>query len=84
MSLYIIAQMMKSRRMRLEGKLESIREGINAYRVLVGRSEGKRQLRRPRHRWEGNYKLELGEIGWGHLVQNRHKWRALVNTVMNI
>jgi hypothetical protein len=54
--------MMKSRRMRLARNLESTREKINACRILVGRPEEKRQLRRPRHRWEVNNKLELGEI----------------------
>jgi hypothetical protein len=50
--------------MRLAGNLERSIEEINAYRILVGRPEGKKQLRRPRHRWEVNNKLELGEIGW--------------------
>jgi hypothetical protein len=56
--LNIIAQIKKSRRIRLAEKLECKREKVNAYRVLVGRPEGKRQLRRSRHRSEGNNKLE--------------------------
>jgi hypothetical protein len=64
-------------------------EGIGAYRVLVGRPEGKRPLGRPRRRWEDNIKMDLGEIGidgtnWIRLAQDRVQWRAFVNTVMNI
>jgi hypothetical protein len=55
----------------------------------VGKSEGKRTLGRPRHRWESNIKMDLREIGlrgddWNHLAQDRDQWRALVNTVMNL
>jgi hypothetical protein len=61
----------------------------NAYRILVGRPEGKRPLGRPRCRWEDNIRMDLREIGWGDmdwidLAQDRDQWRALVNTVMNI
>jgi hypothetical protein len=61
----------------------------NAYRVLVGNSEGKRPLGRPRRRWVDNIKMYLREIGWGgmnwiDLAQDRDQWRALVNTVMNL
>jgi hypothetical protein len=61
----------------------------NAYRILVGNPEGKRQLRRPRRRWVDNLKMDLREIGWDgidwiDLAQNRDQWRAVVNTVMNI
>jgi hypothetical protein len=63
-------------------------EGRNVYRVLVGEPEGKRALERPRCRWEDGIKMDLGEIGWGgvewiHLVQDRDRWRAVVNAVMN-
>jgi len=55
-------------------------------RVLVGKPEGKRPLRRPRHRWEDNIKIDLQEVGggrgdWMELVQDRDSWRALVGTV---
>jgi hypothetical protein len=59
-----------------------------AYSTLVGGPEGRRPLGRPRRRWEDNIKMDLREIGFGyvdwiHLVQDRDRWRALVNTVMN-
>jgi hypothetical protein len=61
----------------------------NAYRILVGKPDGKRPLGRPRCRWVDNVKLDLGEIGWGgmdwiNLAQDRDQWRALVNMVMNL
>jgi hypothetical protein len=64
-------------------------EKRNAYRILVGKPEGKRPLGRPRHRWEDNIKMDIVEVGWGgmdwiYLVQDRDQWRALVNTVMNL
>jgi hypothetical protein len=60
----------------------------NAYRTLVGKPEGKRPLRRPRHRWKDNIRMDLREIGggdmyWIDLAQDRDQWRALVNTAMN-
>jgi hypothetical protein len=59
------------------------------YGVLVGRPEGKRPLRRPRHRWEDNIKMDLREIGieeanWIRLVQDRVRWRDFVNMIMNV
>jgi hypothetical protein len=82
-------RMIKSRRMRWAGHVARMGETRNAYRILVGKSEGKRPLRRPRCRWVDNIKMDLGEIGWdgvdwSELVQDRDKWRALVNTVMNL
>jgi hypothetical protein len=57
----------------------------NAYRILVGKPEGKRPLGRPRCRWVDNIKMNLREIGWWiDLAQDRDQWRALVNTVMNL
>jgi hypothetical protein len=61
--------------------------GRGAYRVLVGRPEGKRPLGRPRRRWEDNIKTDLKEIGideanWIRLAQDRVQWWAFVNTVM--
>jgi hypothetical protein len=59
------------------------------YRVLVGKPEGKRALGRPRCRWEDNIKMDLQEVGcggmdWIGLGQDRDRWRALVNAVMNL
>jgi hypothetical protein len=55
----------------------------------MGKPEGKRPLGRPRHRWEDGIRMDLREIGWGSVVwiqlaQDIDKWRALVNTVMNL
>jgi hypothetical protein len=60
----------------------------NVYRLLVGMPEGKRPLGRPRRRWIDNIKMDLLEIGlfgvdWTGLAQDRYRWRALVNAVMN-
>jgi hypothetical protein len=64
-------------------------EGRGVYRALVGMSEEKRPLGRPRRRWEDNIKTGLREIGidganWIRLAQDRVQWRAFVNTVMNL
>jgi hypothetical protein len=66
-----------------------MREKGNVYRLLVRKPEGKRPLGRPRHRWIDNIKMDLLEIGlnvmdWIGLAQGRYRWRALVNTVMNL
>jgi hypothetical protein len=66
-----------------------MREKRNAYRILVGKPEGKRPLRRPRRRWVNNIKTNLREILWDAVdwidrAQNRDQWRALVNTVLNL
>jgi len=63
-------------------------EGRDVHRVLVGKPEGKRSLRRPRRRWEDNIKMDLQEMGggygdWMELAQDRERWRALVSKVMN-
>jgi len=63
------------------------RRGV--YRVLVGRSEGKRPLGRPRRRWEDNIKIDLQDVGckdmdWIDLAQDRDRWRSLLNAVMNL
>jgi hypothetical protein len=64
-------------------------EVSSAYNILVGRPEGRRPLGRPRHRWEDNIKMDLGDIGFGdvdwiQLAQDRDMWQALVNTVMSL
>ena len=61
--------------------------GRGVHRVLLGKPEGKRSFGRPRRRWEDNIKMDLQEVGrggdWMELAQDRDRWRALVNTVMN-
>jgi hypothetical protein len=64
-------------------------ETRNAYRILVGKPEGKRPPGRPKRRLVDNIKMDLGEIGrdgrdWMDLSQDRDQWRALVNTVMKL
>jgi hypothetical protein len=64
--LILIIRVIKSRRMSWEGHVACMGEGRGAYRVLVGRPEGRRPLGRPRRRWEENIKMNLQEVGWGH------------------
>jgi hypothetical protein len=64
-------------------------EKRNACRILVGKTEGKRLLGRPRRRWMDNIKMDLREIGWNgvdwmDMAEDRDQWRALVNTVLNL
>jgi hypothetical protein len=64
-------------------------EKRNAYRLLVGKPEGRKPLERPRRRWLDNIRMDLVEVGWGDvdwigLAQNRDRWRALVNSVLNL
>jgi hypothetical protein len=59
------------------------------YRVLAGKPEEKRPLGRPRRRWEDNIKVDFPEVGcediyWIELAQDRNRWRALVNAVLNL
>jgi len=63
------------------------RKGV--YSVMVGKPEGKRPLGTPRLRWEDNIKIDLQEVGWGHmdwidLALDRNRWRELVNVVVNL
>jgi len=64
-------------------------ERRSVYRVFVGKPEGKRAHRRPRFRWENNIKMDFQEVGYGavewiDLAQDRDRWQALVNAVMNL
>jgi hypothetical protein len=82
-------RIIKSRRMWWAGHAARIGEKRNVYRLLVGKPEGRRPLGRPRRRWIDNTKVDLLETGvsvvdWIGLAQDRYRWRALVNSVMNL
>jgi hypothetical protein len=84
-----IIRVIKSRRMRWAGHVACMGEGRGAYKILVGRPEGRRPLGRPRRRWEDNIKMDLQEVGWGgvdwiDMAQDRDRWRAVVSAVMNL
>jgi hypothetical protein len=88
-SLPSIIRIIKSRRMRWTGHVAGMGEKRNMYSLLVGKPEVKRPLGKPKCRWIGNSKTDLLEIGlnvvdWIGLVQDRYRWRALVNLVMNL
>ena len=83
-----IVRVIKSRRMRWAGYVARMGERRGMYRVLVGKPEGKRPLGKPRCRWEDNSKMDLQEVGCRGLdrvvlAEDRDRWRALVNAVMN-
>ncbi|KAJ4442256.1 hypothetical protein ANN_12122 [Periplaneta americana] len=84
-----IIRNLKSRRLRWAGHVARMGESRNAYRVLVGRPEGKRPLGRLRRRWEDNIKMDLREVGcddrdWINLAQDGNRWRAYVRAAMNL
>ena len=81
-------RVVKSRRMGWAGHVARMGEDRGVHRVLVGKPEGKRPLGRPRRRWQDNIKMDLQEVGcgdmdWIELAQDRDRWRAFVNVVMN-
>ena len=76
-------------KMRWVGHVASMGERRGIYTVLVGKPEGKRPLGRPRHKWEDNIKIDLQEVGcggmdWIELPEDRDRWRALVNAILNL
>jgi hypothetical protein len=84
-----IIRIIKSRRMRWVEHVARMGEKRNAYRLLVGKPEGKRPVGRPRHRWVDNITMDLGEVGWSDvdwigLSKDRNRWRARVNSVLNL
>jgi hypothetical protein len=81
-----IVGVIKSMRMRWAGHVARMGEGRGGYGILVGRSEGKRPLGRPKRKWEDNIKMDLKETGidganWIRLAQDRVRWWAFVSTV---
>jgi hypothetical protein len=71
------------------GHVARMGETRNAYKIFLGKPEGKRPLGRPRRRWMDNIKMDLREIGWDgvdwmDMAQDRNQWRALVNMVLNL
>ena len=84
-----IVRVIKSRRMIWAGHVVRMGEERGVYRVLVGKPEGKRPLGRPRRRWVDNIRMDLQEVGCGHvdwigLAQDRDSWRTLVSAIRNI
>jgi hypothetical protein len=86
-----IIRIIKSRRMTCAGHVARMVLKRKAYRLLVGWREGKRPLGGPRRRWVDitSIKMHLGEVGWGDvdwigLAQDRNRWRALVNSVLDL
>jgi hypothetical protein len=82
-------RIIKSRRMRWTGHVARMGEKRNAYSLLVGKPEGKGPLGKPRRRWVDNIRMDLGEVGWGDvdwigLAEDRNRWRAIVNLVLNL
>jgi hypothetical protein len=84
-----IIKIINSRRMSWAGHVAGMEEKRKAYRLLVGKPEGKRPLGRTRRRWVDNVRMDLGEVGWSDvdwigLAKDRNRWRALVNSVLNL
>jgi hypothetical protein len=82
-------RIIKSKRMRWVGHQTQLGQKRNVYTLLVGKPEGKRLLRRPRCRWVNNMRTDLLELGrggvdWIGLAQDRNKWRAFMNSLMNL
>jgi hypothetical protein len=83
-----IIRVIKLRRMRWTGLVARMEGNRSAYRILVGKPEGRRPLGRPRRRWEDNINMYIqkwvGGMDWIELAEDRDRWRALVNAVMNL
>jgi hypothetical protein len=84
-----IIRIIKSRRMIWAGHVARMGANRNACMLLVGKPVGKRPLERPRRRWVDNIRIDLREVGWGDvdwigLAQDRNRWRALVNSILNL
>jgi hypothetical protein len=83
-----ITRQIKSRTMRWAGHVARIGEERKLYKVLVEKHEGRRPLGKPRCRWENGIRMDVRETGWGlewmQLAHDRDRWRAVVNTAMNL
>jgi hypothetical protein len=84
-----IMRIIKSRRKKWAGHVARMGEKRTVYRLLAGKPEEKIPLGRSRRRWVDNIRMDLGEVGWGDvnwigLTQDRSRWRALVNSVLNL
>jgi hypothetical protein len=84
-----IIRIIKTRRVRWARHVARMGEKRNAYRFLVGKPEGRRPLGRPSRRWLANIRMDLVEVGWSDvnwigLGQDKGRWRALVNSVLNL
>jgi hypothetical protein len=84
-----IIRMIKLRRMRWAEHLARMGKKRNAYRLLVVKPEGRRQLGRTRRRWVDNIRMDFGELGWGDvdwigLAKDRDRWKAVVKSVLNL
>jgi len=85
----VVVWVIKSRRMRWAGHVARMVERRGVYMVLVEKPEGRRPLGRPRRKWEDNIKMDLQKVGcgginWIELAQDRDRWRAIVNAIMNL
>jgi hypothetical protein len=88
-SLYSSPNIVRVIKSRWAGHVARMGEGRAVYRVLAGRPERKRPLERPRRRWEDNIKMDFREMGideanWIRLAEDRARWRAFVNMIMNL
>jgi hypothetical protein len=84
-----IIRIIKARRVRWAGHVVRRGEKRNSYRLLVGKPEGRRPLGRPRLKWLDNISMDIVEMGWGDgdwigLAQDRDRWKALANSVLNL
>jgi hypothetical protein len=84
-----IIRHIRSRKMRWAGHVARMRDWRKLYNVLVGKTEGKRPIGRPRRRWQDGIKMDLSEPGqedveWFPLIQDKDRWWAVVNAVMNL